>query len=288
MKEKRKRYFAAAVLLAALILLIGGGIFLMRRAAEKTSDGKAETETEAGQKKEEEQDEKEEEMQEEREIQFENFSVLEPYFQPTQIEGLQEQITRLLSQEAYGSVTKVVCEDTVTDQQNRIEFYCVLDEETGNVLHVVYRKKTAEFELNPEEIPAEVLDEQPRENVENFLPEQPDPDTQEAGTEEKLPSRWDQTEEDNTPVELSGKEELDGKIPEDKLQTLETELLEFLKGEQEYRRVIAIEKESVSDSEKEISFWGGFQNPRIDKKKLFVVYDKETNAYRFSLEVQEE
>lgn len=286
MKGKKKDYFFAAMLVLLLLIFIVGSVILMRHsAAQSGSDNRIEEQSEDEKKESESPNENEKNKEAKIEIDFIDFSLLEPYFLSSQIEELKEKISSYITQEKLESVTKVVCKDAVTEKQKNIEFYCVLEEKTGNVLHVIYQKKTAEFELNPEVIPTEILNQERKEDTKQFIEIQPSEDNQEDG---KLPIQWNYEEEDNTEVQISEKKLLEEKIPKNQLDILETEALEFLKENQEYRREISIEKETLEDTEEEVRFWGIFQNPRIDKKELLVVYDKAEQSYQFSLQVQEE
>lgn len=105
--------------------------------------------------------------------------------------------------------------------------------------------------------------------------------------EGELPKAWDYVEEDDTLVVLSGKQLLEGIIPEEKLNILESELLTFLKENQEYRREVIVEEYSLKDADDKVCFYGKFQNPRTDRKKIYVVYNKAAQSYQFSLQKEE-
>lgn len=105
--------------------------------------------------------------------------------------------------------------------------------------------------------------------------------------EGELPQAWDYVEEDNSPVVLAEKQLLDDKVPEEKLESLETEMLSFLKANGEYRREITVEEFSLEDSDGKVSFYGKFKNPRTDRKKIYSVYDKTSRTWEFSLQQEE-
>ena len=149
----------------------------------------------------------------------------------------------------YESVTKVICKDTVIDLGDTIEFYCELNDEERTVFHIVFDKDEEQFSITKEKIPAEVLD-QERKESENVSQQEPYEATKE--NEEKLPVPWEYTEPDQTPVSIDGMEVLTGKIPEEKLTELPQILLQFLQEEEEYRREIQLEKETITENEKQL------------------------------------
>ena len=57
-------------------------------------------------------------------------------------------------------------------------------------------------------------------------------------------------------------------------------LLQFLQEEEEYRREIQLEKETITENEKELCVWGIFQTPRLDKKELKICFDREAQSFR--------
>lgn len=213
---------------------------------------------------------------------FQSFELLDSVFLTEQVEALKGRLTeKIVGNTMYESVTKVLCKDTVIDLGDTIEFYCELNDEERTVFHIVFDKDEEQFSITKEKIPAEVLD-QERKESENFSQQEPYEATKE--NEEKLPVPWENVEPDHTPVSIGGMEVLTGKISEEKLAELPQNLLQFLQAEEEYRREIQLEKESITENEKELCVWGLFQTPRLDEKELKICFDRETQTYRIALE----
>lgn len=283
MKGKKKYIFLTMIIILLFLFLVGGAVFLRKSDDKEGGEDEVEPEPEQVEKVIEDPEENKKDGEKNRLLEFVDFELLEGYFMPSQIEKLQDEILQFLSEDsAYDPITKVVCKDIVTEQLKTIEFYCVLDEESGSVLRIVYTKSSAKFEIIHEMISKEILDQErqgtTKQFVETQLPENNPED------EKKLPRQWDYVEEDNTEITLQKKELLEEKIPHEKLELLDSELLMFLKENQEFRREIEIQEVSIEESDSEVCFWGMFCTPRVDGKELFVVYDKSEGYFQFSIQ----
>lgn len=83
---------------------------------------------------------------------------------------------------------------------------------------------------------------------------------------------------------MSGKENLQGKIPEESLNNLEKEMQKFLEGNNELRREISIPSDKIVQTDQEITFEADFTTERIDKKHLQVTYHIAAGTFGFSLQ----
>lgn len=84
-------------------------------------------------------------------------------------------------------------------------------------------------------------------------------------------------------LQLSGKELLKEELTEEEISELEKELLQFLERENELRREVEVEENSIQISEEKLTFWIRFQTPRSDKKGVKTEYDSREGTYKFSL-----
>lgn len=292
MKKKSRKisYALLAVWLLFLVLLLGGIFYMKSHENKETKDSKAiavsEEEAEKNTKKqveyEKESDNQSGQAPQRPAPEFQSFELLDSVLTSEQVEALKERLTeKIVGSTVYESVTAVTCKNTVIDLGDTIEFYCELNDKERTVFHIVFEKDEELFSVTKEKIPAEVLD-QERKESENFSSQEPYEATKE--NEEKLPVPWENVEPDHTPVSIGGMEVLTGKISEEKLAELPQNLLQFLQAEEEYRREIQLEKESITENEKELCVWGIFQTPRLDEKELKICFDRETQTYRIALE----
>lgn len=210
---------------------------------------------------------------------FENFSVLESRLTSEQIKMVQEQLTDFLKKEDE-SYSLVVCQEILLEVEDGLEFYCEFPDVPGTVLHCVFDFQTGMLQIVKEKIDIDVLNQTPGKTKELV----------EDNQQDELPKAWEYVEEDNTEVELTGKEMLDKIVPAENLKSLEKELLAFLKANEEYRRKLFIESDSqnplVSETEEGTEFWIAFSQERLDKKEIRCVCDSE-NVWHFFLEQKE-
>lgn len=274
MSQKKRAALFLACICVLLIFLVACSILLTGNAAKKEAgidekrtdatgqDGKGGQEAGSGKGK----------------MEFEDFYLLESYFTVKQIEGLEGEIREFLGQvPEYGKVGEVTCRGEMASTENRLEFYCVLDDGEGTALRAVYDRTSGKFRFWTDTLPQEEIGQELTEKQERIVK------TGDWEEEEKLPSEWTYEEEDNTPVTMSGKNALEGKIPEEHLARLEEEILSFLRANNEYRREIEIRK-SPKDTAIAVEFWGEFKTSRLDKKELHAVYDKSRKSYQFTFQ----
>lgn len=288
-KSRKGSYVMLAVGLLFFGLLLGGIFYMKNQGSDKTDDSSTVEAQKQGEEKSNKEKETEKEIAEEQSKktqrpapEFQSFELLDSVFPTEQVEALKGRLTeKIVGSTMYESVTKVICKDTVIDLGDTIEFYCELNDEERTVFHIVFDKDEEQFSITKEKIPAEVLD-QERKESENVSQQEPYEATKE--NEEKLPVPWEYTEPDQTPVSIDGMEVLTGKIPEEKLTELPQTLLQFLQEEEEYRREIQLEKETITENEKELCVWGIFQTTRLDKKELKICFDREAQSFQIALE----
>ena len=275
----KKRIVISAVLLILLFEILCGGIILIRKNTEK--EAKEQTVEQA--KKQEEIREKEEAKKEDASLEnivFENMNLLENYFSGEEIKSLEEQAQNFLRQdEAFASTKKLTCTDEIYETQSQIPFYFTMED--GSALFSTYHKEDKLFLFWTET----------KENSETAVAEwlkQKEADTKAVDTksweeEQYLPSEWTEKGQENIPVVLSGKENLQGIIPEEDLNSLEIKLQKFLEENNELRREISIPADKIVQENQKIIFEADFKTARIDKKQIQITYQLEEKQFRFSL-----
>ena len=283
----KKRIVISVIIIILLVIFLSGGIFLIKK---NTNTHKVSKEPESGTKtidiKKEEENAKtvektEKKEQTEQKIAFENMNVLEQYFSAEQIENLKDEVESFLKQdEIFDSISKITCTNDVYETENQIKFYFTLDD--GTVLFTSYKKESEEFffwtEVKEFSESAKASWLQQKESETKAV------DTSSWEEEQKLPKAWEENGEENIPVTLSGKENLQGKIPDDDLNNLETEMQKFLDGNNELRREISIPADKIGQTEDAVTFEADFKTERIDKKHLQVTYHIAEKKFGFSFE----
>lgn len=280
MKKKRGVLIGMGVILIAMIVFVVAVCF--RQPTAKEEEGTKRQETELPDEEEtEEPDGKNGETDVPPDgISFENFSVLESKLTPEQIETVKGQLAKFLQEEG-AAYPEVVCQEIILETERGLEFYCEIPSVPGTVLHCVFDGEIGELKVVEEKIDTDVLNRtaEPEENV--GTPEE------ETG-DGVLPSAWDYVEEDDTTVQMEGKELLEekfpsGKLPAEQLENLETELLAFLKENQEYRRKFSVVSDGMAETESGVEFWLSFTTERLDKKEVRCVLDASV-GWKFFLE----
>ena len=276
----KKRIVISALLLALVFGILCAGIILIRKNTEK--EAKEQTVEQA--KEQEEIRENEEAKKKDASLEnivFENMNLLENYFSGEKIKSLEEQAENFLRQdEAFASTKKLTCIDEIYETQSQVPFYFTTED--GSVLFSTYHKEDNLFLFWTET----------KENSETAVAEwlkQKEADTKAVDTksweeEQYLPSEWTEKGQENIPVVLSGKENLQGKIPEESLNNLEKEMQKFLEGNNELRREISIPSDKIVQTDQEITFEADFTTERIDKKHLQVTYHIAAGTFGFSLQ----
>lgn len=281
----KKRILFSAILLVLVIGVLFGGILLLRKntnTTSKKSESKEKT-VHVEKTKEEKKTSKETEKTKggSHKIEFENMNVLEPYFSAEQIENLKDEVESFLKQdEIFDSISKITCTNDVYETENQIKFYFTLDD--GTVLFTSYKKESEEFffwtEVKEFSESAKASWLQQKESETKAV------DTSSWEEEQKLPKAWEENGEEDIPVKLTGKENLQGKIPDDALNNLETEMQKFLDGNNELRREISIPADKIGQTEDAVTFEADFKTERIDKKHLQVTYHIAEKKFGFSFE----
>ena len=276
----KKRIVISALLLALVFGILCGGIILIRKNTEK--EAKEQTVEQAKKQKEiSETGEAKKEAAALENIVFENMNLLENYFSGEEIKSLEEQAQNFLRQdEAFASTKKLTCTDEIYETQSQIPFYFTLED--GSVLFSTYHKEDKLFFFWTET----------KENSETAVAEwlkQKEADTKAVDTksweeEQYLPSEWTEKGQENIPVVLSGKENLQGIIPEEDLNCLEIKLQKFLEENNELRREISISADKIVQEDQKITFEADFKTARIDKKQILVMYQFVEKQFRFSLQ----
>ena len=277
----KKRILFSTILLVLVIGVLFGGILLLRKNA-NTTPKKSETKEKTvhvEKTKEEKKTSKETEKTKggSHKIEF----VLEQYFSAEQIENLKDEVESFLKQdEIFDSISKITCTNDVYETENQIKFYFTLDD--GTLLFTSYKKESDEFFFWTEE-------KEFSESAKTSWLQQKESETKAVDTssweeEQKLPKAWEENGEENIPVTLSGKENLQGKIPDDDLNNLETEMQKFLDGNNELRREISIPADKIGQTEDAVTFEADFKTERIDKKHLQVTYHIAEKKFGFSFE----
>ena len=207
-------------------------------------------------------------------------NLLENYFSGEKIKSLEEQAENFLRQdEAFASTKKLTCTDEIYETQSQIPFYFTTED--GSVLFSTYHKEDKLFLFWTET----------KENSETAVAEwlkQKEADTKAVDTksweeEQYLPSEWTEKGQENIPVVLSGKENLQGKIPEEDLNSLEIKLQKFLEENNELRREISIPADKIVQEDQKIIFEADFKTARIDKKQIQITYRLAEKQFGFSL-----
>ena len=270
----KKRILISVLLLALLFGILFGGIFLLRKNANEKEKIKSEEQIVELEKK-------TEEKEEQRKMDFVNVNLLEPYFSAEEIKSMEQQAEKLLKRdELFASVTTLICTDAIYETQNQIRFYFTLDD--GSTLFASYKKEDNSFFFWTEK----------KEDSEQAIAEwlkQKEADTKAVDTSsweesQELPIKWNEKGQENIPVVLSGKENLQGKIPEEDLNYLETKLQKFLEENNELRRELSISADKIIQTDQEITFEADFITPRIDKKQLQVTYHITEKSFGFMIQ----
>ena len=212
---------------------------------------------------------------------FVNVNLLEPYFSAEEIKSMEQQAEKLLKQdELFASVTTLTCTDAIYETQNQIRFYFTLDD--GTLLFTNYKKEEKKFLFWTQE--KEYADTAIADWMQKKESETKAVDTSSWEEEQQLPKAWNENGQEDIPVALSGKENLQGKIPEESLNNLEKEMQKFLEGNNELRREISIPSDKIVQTDQEITFEADFTTERIDKKHLQVTYHIAAGTFGFSLQ----
>lgn len=270
----KKRILISVLLLALLFGILFGGIFLLRKNANEKEKIKSEEQTVELEKK-------TEKKEEQRKMDFVNVNLLEPYFSAEEIKSMEQQAEKLLKQdELFASVTTLICTDAIYETQNQIRFYFTLDD--GSSLFASYKKEDNSFFFWTEK----------KEDSEQAIAEwlkQKEADTKAVDTSsweesQELPIKWNEKGQENIPVVLSGKENLQGIIPDEDLNCLEIKLQKFLEENNELRREISIPSDKIVQTDQKITFEADFITERIDKKHLQGTYHIAEGTFGFSLQ----
>lgn len=275
----KKRIVISALLLALVFGILCAGIILIRKNTEK--EAKEQTVEQAKEQEEIRETEEAKKVDASLEnIVFENMNLLENYFSGEEIKSLKEQAENFLRQdEAFASTKKLTCTDEIYETQSQIPFYFTTED--GSVLFSTYHKEDKLFLFWTET----------KENSETAVAEwlkQKEADTKAVDTksweeEQYLPSEWTEKGQENIPVVLSGKENLQGKIPEEDLNSLEIKLQKFLEENNELRREISIPADKIVQEDQKIIFEADFKTARIDKKQIQITYQCAEKQFGFSL-----
>lgn len=275
----KKRIVISALLLALVFGILCAGIILIRKNTEK--EAKEQTVEQAKEQEEIRETEEAKKVDASLEnIVFEKMNLLENYFSGEEIKSLKEQAENFLRQdEAFASTKKLTCTDEIYETQSQIPFYFTMED--GSVLFSTYHKEDKLFLFWTET----------KENSETAVAEwlkQKEADTKAVDTksweeEQYLPSEWTEKGQENIPVVLSGKENLQGKIPEEDLNSLEIKLQKFLEENNELRREISIPADKIVQEDQKIIFEADFKTARIDKKQVQITYQCAEKQFGFSL-----
>lgn len=275
----KKRIVISALLLALVFGILCAGIILIRKNTEK--EAKEQTVEQAKEQEEIRETEEAKKVDASLEnIVFEKMNLLENYFSGEEIKSLKEQAENFLRQdEAFASTKKLTCTDEIYETQSQIPFYFTTED--GSVLFSTYHKEDNLFLFWTET----------KENSETAVAEwlkQKEADTKAVDTksweeEQYLPSEWTEKGQENIPVVLSGKENLQGKIPEEDLNSLEIKLQKFLEENNELRREISIPADKIVQEDQKIIFEADFKTARIDKKQIQITYQLAEKQFGFSL-----
>lgn len=276
----KKRIVISVLLLVLVFGILCAGIILIRKNTEKEAK-KQTVELAKEQEKISETEEAKKEDASLKDIVFENMNLLENYFSSDEIKSLEEQAENFLRQdEAFASTKKLTCTEETYETQSQIRFYFITDD--GSLLFSVYHKEDKLFSFWTEK----------KENSETAVADwlkQKEEETKAVDTksweeEQYLPSEWTEKGQENIPVVLSGKENLQGIIPDVDLNCLEIKLQKFLEENNELRREISIPSDKIVQTDQEITFEADFITERIDKKHLQGTYHIAEGTFGFSLQ----
>lgn len=276
----KKRIVISALLLVLVFGILCVGIILIRKNTEKEAK-KQTVELAKEQEKISETEEVKKEDASLEDIVFENMNLLENYFSSDEIKSLEEQAENFLRQdEEFASTKKLTCTEETYETQSQIRFYFTTDD--GSLLFSVYHKEDKLFSFWTEK----------KENSETAVADwlkQKEEETKAVDTksweeEQYLPSEWTEKGQENIPVVLSGKENLQGIIPDEDLNCLEIKLQKFLEENNELRREISIPSDKIVQTDQEITFETDFITERIDKKHLQITYHIAEGTFGFSLQ----
>ena len=276
----KKRIVISVLLLVLVFGILCAGIILIRKNTEKEAK-KQTVELAKEQEKISEIEETKKEDASLEDILVENMNLLENYFSSDEIKSLEEQAENFLRQdEAFASTKKLTCTEETYETQSQIRFYFTTDD--GSLLFSVYHKEDKLFSFWTEK----------KENSETAVADwlkQKEEETKVVDTksweeEQYLPSEWTEKGQENIPVVLSGKENLQGIIPEGDLNCLEIKLQKFLEENNELRREISIPSDKIVQTDQEITFEADFITERIDKKHLQGTYHIAEGTFGFSLQ----
>lgn len=276
----KKRIVISVLLLVLVFGILCAGIILIRKNTEKEAK-KQTVELAKEQEKISETEEAKKEDASLEDIVFENMNLLENYFSSDEIKSLEEQAENFLRQdEAFALTKKLTCTEETYETQSQIRFYFTTDD--GSLLFSVYHKEDKLFSFWTEK----------KENSETAVADwlkQKEEETKVVDTksweeEQYLPSEWTEKGQENIPVVLSGKENLQGIIPEGDLNCLEIKLQKFLEENNELRREISIPSDKIVQTDQEITFEADFITERIDKKHLQGTYHIAEGTFGFSLQ----
>ena len=275
----KKRIVISTLLLVLVFGILCAGIILIRKNTEKEAKEQTVEQVKEQEKIRENEEAKKEDASLEN-IVFENMNLLENYFSGEKIKSLEEQAENFLRQdEAFASTKKLTCTDEIYETQSQIPFYFTTED--GSVLFSTYHKEDnlflfwTETKENSETAVAEWL-KQKEVNTKAV-------DTKSWEEEQYLPSEWTEKGQENIPVVLSGKENLQGKIPEEDLNSLEIKLQKFLEENNELRREISIPADKIVQEDQKIIFEADFKTARIDKKQIQITYQLAEKQFGFSL-----
>lgn len=276
----KKRIVISVLLLVLVFGILCAGIILIRKNKEKEAK-KQTVELAKEQEKISETEEAKKEDASLEDIVFENMNLLENYFSSDEIKSLEEQAENFLRQdEAFASTKKLTCTEETYETQSQIRFYFTTDD--GSLLFSVYHKEDKLFSFWTEK----------KENSETAVADwlkQKEEETKVVDTksweeEQYLPSEWTEKGQENIPVVLSGKENLQGIIPDEDLNCLEIKLQKFLEENNELRREISIPSDKIVQTDQKITFEADFITERIDKKHLQGTYHIAEGTFGFSLQ----
>ena len=276
----KKRIVISALLLVLVFGILCAGIILIRKNTEKEAK-KQTVELAKEQEKISETEEAKKEDASLEDIVFENMNLLENYFSSDEIKSLEEQAENFLRQdEEFASTKKLTCTEETYETQSQIRFYFTTDD--GSLLFSVYHKEDKLFSFWTEK----------KENSETAVADwlkQKEEETKAVDTksweeEQYLPSKWTEKGQENIPVVLSGKENLQGIIPDEDLNCLEIKLQKFLEENNELRREISIPSDKIVQTDQKITFEADFITERIDKKHLQGTYHIAEGTFGFSLQ----
>lgn len=212
-----------------------------------------------------------EKIEEERTVDVENMGMLSPYLEAQKADEMTDRIADFLS----GDETYHLNCNGAIDGENKLEFYFTISELENTILYGKYEKNSGDFlfwtEQQTIEEAAQKWTEKEQQHDESYLPDG------------ELPSEWNYVDTEVIPIHLTGKDFLEDMFSAEELAALENQLLIFLEENNEYRRELSIEEDSVTNLEDSISMRVVFLTPRIDRKGIDIVYDKGTEDWQFTL-----